>query len=144
MSEVPMLTQSVDCHRSRWIACLAKRSHGLLVDTRRADSALGRVLPPPPIAPDPRGQTHDSLTVWWWPLELLPHSYYDPLLKRARWRIPLGARRVIPDGSILHSTVEEKIRVDAKYKPPNLPQNPDKELGNPCQLRSPTQGVAET
>jgi uncharacterized protein (DUF2235 family) len=117
-------------------------SLGLLVDTPRADSALGRVLPPPPIAPDPRGQTHNSLTVWWWPLELLPHSYYDPLLKRARWRIPLGARRVIPDGSILHSTVEEKIHVDAKYKPPNLPQNPGKEISNPFQLRSPTQGVA--
>jgi len=119
-------------------------SLGLLVDAGRTNRALGRVPPAPPIAPDPRGQMHNSLTAWWRPLEFVPHSYYDPLLKRARWRIPLGARRVIPDGSILHSTVEEKIRVDAKYKPPNLPQNPDKELGNPCQLRSPTQGVAGT
>ena len=117
-----------------WMLCEAI-SLGLLVDTGRANSALGRVRPPPPIAPDPRGQTHNSLTVWWWTLEFLPHSYYDPLLKRARWRIPLGARRVIPDGSMVHSTVEEKIRVDSKYKPSNLPQNTNKEISNPCQFR---------
>jgi len=109
-------------------------SLGLLVDAGRANRALGRVPPAPPIAPDPRGQMHNSLTAWWWPLEFLPHSYYNPLLKRARWRIPLGARRVIPDGSILHSTVEEKIRVDPKYRPSNLPHNSGQEISSPCQL----------
>ena len=103
-------------------------SLGLLVDAGRANRALGRVPPAPPIAPDPRGQMHNSLTAWWWTLEFLPHSYYDPLLGRPRWRIPLGAKRVIPDGSMVHSTVEEKMRVDSKYKPSNLPQNTTKEI----------------
>ncbi len=109
-------------------------SLGLLVDAGRANRALGRVPPAPPIAPDPRGQMHNSLTAWWRPLEFVPHSYYNPLLKRARWRIPLGARRVIPDGSILHSTVKEKIRVDSKYRPSNLPHNSGQEISSPCQL----------
>lgn len=114
-----------------WMLCEAL-SFGLLVDPEKAELALGRVPPPPPVAPDPRQQTHNSLTLWWWLLEFLPHSYYDPTSKKAKWRIPLGARRYIPDGSVLHATVKEKVRVDSNYKPSNLPANCGEEPRNSC------------
>jgi hypothetical protein len=63
-----------------------------------------------------------SLKGLWWILEYFPHSYYDPVTKESRWRIPLGAPRIIPEGSVLHASVPEKLKIDQSYKPPNLPQ----------------------
>jgi uncharacterized protein (DUF2235 family) len=116
-----------------WMLCEAL-SFGLLVDPVKADQVLGRVPPPPPVSPDPAAKTHNSLTAAWWILEFLPHSYYDPVAKKAKWRIPLGARRVIPEGSVLHESVREKLKVDPGYKPPNLPHTSGAEPRNPCRF----------
>jgi uncharacterized protein (DUF2235 family) len=116
-----------------WMICEAL-SFGLLVDPSKTDQVLGRVPPPPPVSPDPAANTHNSLTAAWWILEFLPHSYYDPVAKKAKWRIPLGARRVIPEGSVLHESVGEKLRVDPDYKPPNLPHTSGIEPRNPCRF----------
>jgi hypothetical protein len=116
-----------------WMICEAV-TFGLLVDLGKAQLALGRIPPPPPVAPDPRTTIHISLTAWWWLLEFLPHSYYDFTLKKKRWRIPLGARRLIADGSVFHATVDQKLRDDRSYKPLNLPKNRATEISNPCQL----------
>lgn len=114
-----------------WVLCEAV-SFGMLVDPEKAETALGRTTPSPQVPPNPRQKIHNSLTFWWWLLEFFPHSYYDPVAKRPRWRIPLGARRHIPDGSVLHSTAGEKRSLDQSYKPPNLPKNPGQEIRNPC------------
>jgi uncharacterized protein (DUF2235 family) len=116
-----------------WMMCEAV-SFGLLVDPLKAQTALGRIPPPPPVKPDPGTRVHNSLTFWWWLLEFLPHSYYDIVAKKAKWRIPLGARRTIPEGSVLHSTVKEKLRADLSYKPSNLSVNSREEMRNPCQF----------
>jgi uncharacterized protein (DUF2235 family) len=112
-----------------WMLCEAA-TLGLLVDARRADFILGRppAAPPAPIVPpDPRAMVHNSLTFVWWLVEFLPHKYYDFAEQRAKWRIPLGARRVVPDGSALHASVREKIAFDPTYRPENLPKNPGPE-----------------
>ncbi|MGC2791649.1 MAG: hypothetical protein WA899_06495, partial [Candidatus Sulfotelmatobacter sp.] len=70
----------------------------------------------------------------WWILELLPHSYYDPVAKKEKWRIPLGARRVIPENSVLHQTAIEKLKVDPAYRPPNLPKSSSIEPRNACRF----------
>jgi uncharacterized protein (DUF2235 family) len=116
-----------------WMLCEAV-SLGLLVDPLRADKILGRVPPAPPVSPDPGAEMHNSLTALWWLLEVLPHSYYDPAARKAKWRIPLGSPRLIPAGSVLHSTVADKMCCDPQYKPKNLPANAGQELTNACQF----------
>jgi uncharacterized protein (DUF2235 family) len=79
------------------------------------------------VAPDPRGDLHDSLTWGWKPLEWLPKS--------ARWRewdrpvrfgcyLPRAEPRVIADAAtlpLLHWSVLERVRRDPAYRPVNLP-----------------------
>jgi uncharacterized protein (DUF2235 family) len=108
-----------------WMLCEAVPL-GLLVDSSMVEQVLARVppttIPIPQVPPNPEQTIHNSLTAAWWILEFLPHEYYDPVEKRPKWRIPLGAPRVIPAGSVLHQTVIEKLKIDHTYKPPNLPE----------------------
>jgi uncharacterized protein (DUF2235 family) len=117
----------------QWMLCEAVE-FGLMVDPRRAAEALGRIPPPPPVSPNPMQKIHDSLTGCWWILEFLPHSYYDYTTNKKKWRIPFGAPRVIPEGSVLHQTVKEKLDRDPTYKLPNLPSRFDTESSNACQF----------
>jgi hypothetical protein len=112
-----------------WILCEALQA-GLLVDRHKAEQILERILPSSPSPADPKAEAHNSLTWFWWILEFFPHLYDDPVLKRAKWRIPIGARRFIPEGSVLHATVGEKRWLDQSYMPSNLPAISDTEARN--------------
>lgn len=121
-----------------WMLCEGA-SLGLLIDRKRANEVLARVPPTtmrlePPVRPNAAAPANNSLTLAWWILEFLPHSYYDPVSKKKRWRIPMGARRTIPEGSVLHATVIEKLSVDAEYKPPNLPKERSIEPMRECEF----------
>ncbi|HET9410152.1 MAG TPA: DUF2235 domain-containing protein [Candidatus Sulfotelmatobacter sp.] len=106
-------------------------SLGLLFDPVKADQVLAKIPPPPvhapatppppPVPPNPAAKEHNSLTAAWWILEFFPHSYYDPVSRKPKWRIPFGARRIIPEGSVLHESVLRKLELDSSYEPPNLP-----------------------
>jgi len=114
-----------------WMLCEAVPL-GLLVNPAKADQVLGRVPPPPPFPPDPAQKINVSLKGAWWILEFFPHSYYDFATRKKKWRIPLGALRAIPEGSVLHETVAEKLKLDPDYKPPNLPKTSSIEPRNSC------------
>jgi uncharacterized protein (DUF2235 family) len=94
---------------------------GILVDPGKVDFILGQVPPSPPVSPNPLADMHESLKGAWWLLEFLPHSYYDPVAKRQKWRIPVGALRVIPEGSTLHRSVIERLHGRPDFRPKNLP-----------------------
>jgi uncharacterized protein (DUF2235 family) len=116
-----------------WMLCEATLL-GLLVDAQKTDRTLGRIPPPPPVGPNPAAPIHNSLTWSWRILEFLPHSYYDPVSKKERWRIPLGVPRLIPEDSVLHATVEEKRQIDTTYRPTNLPERWTLESQNRCSF----------
>ena len=112
----------------QWMLCEAV-SLGLLINPDQANEILGRLPAFPGVAPNPAQREHNSLTLPWWILEFFPHSYYDFVAKKKKWRIPFGASRVIPPGSIFHESVWKKLAQDPTYRPKNLPPdwttNPD-------------------
>ena len=77
----------------------------------------------PEAAGDPCSAIHPSLTTLWWLLEFLPKRYTDMSCSppQVRWRIPLGLRRRIGEGSVLHRSVEERMK-NSDYRPSNLPK----------------------
>src|SRR5262249_6629471 len=74
-------------------------------------------------AGDPCTPIHPSLTGAWWLLEFLPKRYWDMGVTppQVRWRIPLGSRRFMAEGSVLHRSVEERMK-NSDYCPSNLPK----------------------
>ncbi|PHP66520.1 hypothetical protein CSC94_12565 [Zhengella mangrovi] len=104
-------------------------AHGLEVrQSVFAHLALGKPLAGSEhyyVEPNPTGPTHNSLTSFWWPFEIVP--------KRLKWRrfpaksesaglyLPLGERRKIEDGSSLHNSVVQ--RMAKGYAPVNLPEH---------------------
>jgi hypothetical protein len=92
---------------------------------------------------------HNSLVGTWWVLEVLPHIYYDKDRGKELHRIPLGAKRQIPDGALVHASVVKRLNdPSAKYLPKNLDpaglselaDGPKDPAGNPIfyVYRSPT------
>ena len=72
--------------------------------------------------PDPLAEAHNSTFGLWHGLEFLPSKQWDAELKRMRWFRPNWYhRRIIPEGSTFHFSVDLKLKTDSSYKPTNLP-----------------------
>jgi uncharacterized protein (DUF2235 family) len=93
---------------------------GLKFDSNKAQVMLGTPSTSGRTPPNPAGPLHNSLTAPWWIAEILPHKYYDEQTKGPKWRIPFGARREIPQNSVLHQTVLDKLNLRNGYEPENL------------------------
>lgn len=78
--------------------------------------ALNAIYPPP----EPMVCLHKSLTPAWWPLELFPHKYFDEKGHKLWQLAPWAHRREIPDGALLHPSLEHRLETDPKYQPKNL------------------------
>jgi Uncharacterized alpha/beta hydrolase domain (DUF2235) len=63
---------------------------------------------------------HPSLHGIWWMLEFLPHRYYDKDDSSVKKRIPFGAYRKIPRGSLVHPSVRERLKSQVCYRPKNI------------------------
>ncbi len=82
-----------------------------------------------PAGSGPEGRLHESLTLAWWPIELLPR--WSSLASAWRTRrglrrlFPLGDRRDVPGGDGIDASVHARIAATANdadpYGPPNLP-----------------------
>jgi hypothetical protein len=73
-----------------------------------------------PLYEKPKSSTlHHSLHGVWWLLELLPHRYYDKDDSSVKKRIPLGAYRKIPKGSLVHPSVRQRLK-NPCYQPKNV------------------------
>lgn len=76
------------------------------------------------MAPDPCGPLHDSMTLAWMPLEVVPRRYVDVGFTppRVSWCLPWAHRRTIAEDSVLHRSVEARKKA-LGYAPPNLPRS---------------------
>ena len=98
---------------------------GLRLKTEMVTRVLGQAgLPDVP--PNPAAKMHNSLLDGaWLLLEIVPRRFYDaacdpPVYK---WKLPLAERRRIPNKSLVHESVEQRMKLRIDYKPPNLPEN---------------------
>jgi uncharacterized protein (DUF2235 family) len=109
------------------------------------DAAFKRIVPVENAngfaSPDPMAQKHESLRGWWWVGELLPKRIRDPVNYFAyRWILPLGHRRYVNDGAVVHRSVVERMQggggAGGGYLPPNLPKNYTVECTKPAVTRA--------
>jgi len=92
---------------------------GLVFDGDRQQDFLGQASDKS--KPDPAATAHNSTTGVWNLLEFLPRRLWDNARRRFCWNCPnLYRRRTIPNGAVLHESVEIKLKKHA-YRPGNLP-----------------------
>jgi uncharacterized protein (DUF2235 family) len=77
--------------------------HGLKVDPAKRRAVLGGV--PPNVAPDPRGQMHESLAGLWKLAEYVPKKRFDFATRREEWAANRFQRRTVPHGAVIHWSV---------------------------------------
>jgi uncharacterized protein (DUF2235 family) len=114
----------------KWMMDEAK-IHGLKIKTQMYNHlASGRLKEGANqnyVAPDPTAKLHQSLSLGWWPLEILPRS--KSLREWAKRKsvfgfyIPLGEPRFITEHSTVHSSVLDRKKLVDDYDPLNLPEN---------------------
>lgn len=100
--------------------------HGLLIDTsmfnhlvrgRPRKNSRHRYEPPNAAA-----GAHESLTLAWWPLELLPKLTKYRETRRWGWGVywPFGERRRVGRGDLIHPSVAARLKACPGYRP-NIP-----------------------
>jgi uncharacterized protein (DUF2235 family) len=108
----------------RWMLSEAEIA-GLKVNQQRKPELLGTEAPCG--APDPASANqHESLQGFWWIAEVWPKVVHK-LTPEGDWKASLrfnfGRRRFIPDGCLVHESVEQRLAAaKPPYKPSNLPQ----------------------
>jgi hypothetical protein len=100
------------------------RSAGLLVTESGVTRILGQEEGSGYAHPDPTAVMHRSLHGFWWQSEFVPRRVYDTtqIPPRKVWQLPRGRRRYIPEGSLIHESVFQRMQLVENYDPPNLPK----------------------
>jgi uncharacterized protein (DUF2235 family) len=80
---------------------------GLLVDSAKRDAILGKT-DSRYSQPDPNAEMHESLSLAWWPVELLWKRHFNWTKKEWERRMNLGRRRTIPSGSLIHQSAYDR------------------------------------
>ena len=105
------------------------KEHGLLVDTAMFNHLVrGKERKGSKhsyVAPDAKADQHNSLTLPWWILEVLPKAARPG--ETRRWSVvglhfPLGERRRIEPDDQIHRSVRLRQAGRPDYQPPNLPR----------------------
>jgi hypothetical protein len=97
-------------------------AQGLSVDQGLKDQVLG-ITDSNMAKADCLATMHNSLTGWWWILEIFPRRHYDTRLTPPawKWELPLASPRYIEPGSSIHPTVAQRMAGNPAYRPSNLP-----------------------
>jgi hypothetical protein len=99
----------------RWMLREARQA-GLLIDPDREQA----ILAPLQGAAD---TLHPSLGGWWWLPEVVPKvpTRTHPEDHRPAIYLPLGERRFIAQGALVHESVKHRMQAGIGYAPPDLP-----------------------
>jgi uncharacterized protein (DUF2235 family) len=103
-----------------WMVCEAERAE-LKVNADVKAAVLGGQAPY--VKADATGKLHKSLKGLWWIAEVWPKLHRKKVGDKWRTgiRFNLGRRRrPIPDGSLVHVSVEQRMNGIASYRPKNL------------------------
>jgi hypothetical protein len=104
------------------------KDHGLRIRTQMVNHLVKGLHRPGArnyTKPDAGGKLHTSLSGAWWIVEVWPKS--ADLRDWARRRslfgryLPMAEPRSIASGSLIHTSVAERLRRTAKYRPQNMP-----------------------
>ncbi len=76
----------------------------------------------PLIGPNPYAEAHRSLTGVWHLMEIVPWARVDYAENTKKWFLPLGRRRLIPEGAYVHESVVQRM-AKLDYRPANLPRD---------------------
>jgi uncharacterized protein (DUF2235 family) len=113
-----------------WMLSEAKAAGARLSASMRRHLVDGKKLPNGKqvyVPPDPTAPLHKSLSAVWRLAEIVPKK-----LKWRRWPkrstnagiyLPLAEPRFIPDGALIHKSVEQRMAQIADYRPVNLPSS---------------------
>src|SRR6185295_7350460 len=101
---------------------------GLQIDEATLPSELPDAnATPPPVAASALGQKHNELDhLRWKILQCIPRKSwaFDAKTGKYRWKWNYSPKpwcRHIEDGSLIHRTVFERMKLDPTYRPVNLP-----------------------
>lgn len=106
----------------KWMLCEARKA-GLLIDDQTAQDILGRTPGSPFTHGSPEAKAHESLTGWWPLAEFIPKRHYNWRNGTEERRMNLFRRRTIPEGSLVHDSVVERLKLVPAYRPSNLPKD---------------------
>jgi uncharacterized protein (DUF2235 family) len=81
---------------------------GLLVDQVRRSEMLGRATGSRYVRPDPRADSHESLTGAWHLAEFVPKKHFDWQTRKEGRRMNRHRRRTIPPQSLVHYSAFER------------------------------------
>jgi uncharacterized protein (DUF2235 family) len=94
---------------------------GLLVDPVKRDEVLGRTDPTKYAPPDPNAKIHESLTIWWWPVEFLLKRHWNSSKGEWERRMNLGRRRTIPPKPLIHQSAYDRKDYRSRLPPDGEP-----------------------
>jgi uncharacterized protein (DUF2235 family) len=103
-----------------WMLCEAWKA-GLLIDHQKALQILGRTPGSRYIPANPAANAHESLKGWWRIAEFIPKRHYNWRKSVEERRMNMFRRRTIPEKSLVHESVVERMNLVPGYGPLNLP-----------------------
>ena len=78
-------------------------------------------------------ELHESLRAWWWLMEAVPHRDDREHSGMGGWRLPdFGRHRTIPEDSVIHDSVFDRMTQKSDYRPTNLPKSFVREVSSSC------------
>jgi hypothetical protein len=97
-------------------------AEGLIFDPAMKAEVMPAQSTPKYAAANAAAEKNESLTGLWWIVEYLPKPYKDPANDfKPSWMLHRGRPRHVNPKAKVHTSVFQRMKLVAGYRPPNLP-----------------------